>query len=41
MMENFQKNVPYQLKNAPIIDYKNINLLRNICRKMEKLFHLK
>ena len=28
MMVNFQKNVLYQCKNAPIIDYKNISLLK-------------
>ena len=28
MMVNFQKNVPSLLKNAPTIDYKNINLLK-------------
>ena len=29
MMENFQrKKCPLSLKNAPIIDYKNVNLLK-------------
>ena len=28
MTVSFQKNVLYQLKNAPIIDYKNISLLK-------------
>ena len=41
MMENFQKNALYQLKNAPIIDYKNVSLLKNICQIMGKLYHLK
>ena len=27
-MLNFQKNVHYQEKNAPIVDYKNISLLK-------------
>ena len=28
MMVSFQKNVLYQVKNAPIVDYKNISLLK-------------
>ena len=28
MMVNFQKNVLLSVKNAPIIDYKNISLLK-------------
>ena len=40
MTENFQENV-FISKNAPIIDYKNISLLKNILRTMEKLFHQK
>ena len=28
MMVNFQKNVHLSVKNAPIVDYKNINLLK-------------
>ena len=40
-MENFQKNVLYLLKNAPIIDYKNISLLKNMFQKMVKLYHQK
>ena len=28
MMENFPKNVLLSVKNAPVIDYKNINLLK-------------
>ena len=27
----FSKKCPLSLKNAPTIDYKNINLLKNIC----------
>ena len=37
----FSKKCPLSIKNAPIIDYKNISLLKNIFQIMEKLFHLK
>jgi len=37
----FSKNCPLSIKNPPIIDYKNISLLKNIYLKMVKLFHLK
>ena len=38
MMENFQrKKCPLSLKNAPIIDYKNVNLLKNTYPITEKL----
>ena len=39
----FQKNdgrlsrkCPLSVKNAPIVDYKNISILKNICLIMEK-----
>ena len=40
MMEIFKK-CPLSVKNAPIVDYKNISLLKNIFQIMEKLFLLK
>ena len=36
-----RKKCPLSSKDAPVIDYKNINLLKNISLIMEKLFHLK
>ena len=41
MMLNSQKNVPLSIKNAPIIDYKNISLLRKYCLIMVKLLSSK
>ena len=32
----FSKKCPLSVKNAPKVDYKNIGLLKNIYRKMEK-----
>ena len=37
----FSKKCPLSIKNAPIIDYKNIVYLKNIFQIMEKLFHQK
>ncbi len=34
----FSKKCPLSVKNAPIVDYKNIGLLKNTYRKMERLF---
>ena len=35
----FSKRCPLSTKNAPIIDYKNISLLKNICLIMARLSH--
>ena len=32
----FKKNCPLSGKGAPIVDYKNIRLLKNIFQRMEK-----
>ena len=37
----FSKKCPLSIKNAPILDYKNINLLKNIFQIMERSFPLK
>ena len=34
----FSKKCPFSSKNAPIIDYKNIGLLKNLRQKMEKFY---
>ena len=34
----FKKKCPFSIKGAPIIDYKNIKLLKNMYLKMEKYY---
>ena len=34
----FSKQCPLSIKNAPIVDYKNIGLLKNMYRIMVKLY---
>ena len=33
----FTKQCPLSIKKAPIVDYKNISVLKNTCQIMEKL----
>ena len=35
----FKKKCPLSGKGAPVIDYKNIKLLKDIYLKMEKYYH--
>ena len=35
----FSKKCPLSVKNAPIIDYKNVSLLKNIFQITERLYH--
>ena len=37
----FSKKCPLSIKNAPIVDYKNVSLLKNIFQKMEKIISSK
>ena len=34
----FSKKCPFSIKNAPVIDYKNINLLKNISQIMGRYY---
>ena len=37
----FNKSCPLSSKNAPVIDYKNVSLLKNIFQRIVKFFHQK
>ena len=41
MMEGLANLVLYQLKNAPIVDYKNINLLKRYISENHKIISSK